>query len=359
MKKKLALVLALVMVAALFAGCGASSGATKAMDTIAMPAAAPAEYKSEAAYGGYIDNGYDYAAAEEAYYEPEAPMPQLTTAGDMPLNTNLPDGVKLIYRADINLESTEFDAAVEAIRTLAQQCGGYYESSNLDNYSAYRYAYYTIRVPAEQFETFCTAVSEISAEGVTFQMTNISRSAQDVSESYYDTESRLATQKTKLARLQDLLAKAENMEDIITIESAISDTEWQIENLTGTLRHYDSLVGYSTICVNISEVYKLSEIEEPAIGFGAKLAAAFRQGCTNFVNGLERAALRFARAWVGWLIFFVIVAVIVIAAVRISRRCRARRAERMAAGTAYAARPMPRHRRAAPAETPTEEKTEE
>ena len=49
---------------------------------------------------------------------------------------------------------------------------------------------------------------------------------------YYDNEARLTTQRTKLERLQELLSKAEAMEDIITIESAISETELQIEYLT-------------------------------------------------------------------------------------------------------------------------------
>ena len=336
MKKKLALVLALLMLAALLTGCGGSAK-TAAYDTasVAMPAAAPAmpmeaKAKAESAYGGYYDNGYDYAMAEEEIYydapaapmaEP-APLPALTGSGV------LPENVKLIYRADINLESTTFDAAVEAIRTLTESCGGYYENSSLDNYSSYRYAWYTIRIPAEQFEHFCATVAEIGASGETFQLNNISRSAEDVSEYYYDTESRLATQKTKLARLQKLLSEAEDMADIITIESAISDTEWQIENLTGTLRHSDSLVGYSTICVNISEVYQLSEIEQPAIGFGAKLAAAFKSGCSNFVNSLERTALRIARGWVGWLIFLVIAAAVILVGVRLSRRCKAKRAAR-------------------------------
>ena len=335
MKKKLALVLALLMLAALLTGCGGNAKSKAAYDTaaVAMPAAAPAmpmEAKAESGYGGY--NDYDYAMTEEEVYyeapaepmEAPAPLPELTGG-----NT-IPEGVKLIYRADVSLESTAFDAAVEAIRTLTESCGGYYENSSLDNYSSYRYAWYTIRVPAEQFEHFCATVAEIGAGGETFQLNNISRSAEDVSEYYYDTESRLATQKTKLARLQKLLSEAENMTDIITIESAISDTEWQIENLTGTLRHYDSLVGYSTICVNISEVYQLSEIEEPAIGFGAKLTAAFKSGCSNFVYGLERTALRIARGWVGWLIFIVIVLVVMLVIVRIVRRSKVKAAEREA-----------------------------
>lgn len=364
MKKKLALVLALLMLAALLTGCGGNAKSKAAYDTaaVAMPAAAPAmptEAKAESGYGGY--NDYDYAMTEEEVYyeapaepmEAPAPLPELTGG-----NT-IPEGVKLIYRADVSLESTAFDAAVEAIRTLTESCGGYYENSSLDNYSSYRYAWYTIRIPAEQFEHFCATVAEIGASGETFQLNNISRSAEDVSEYYYDTESRLATQKTKLARLQKLLSEAEDMADIITIESAISDTEWQIENLTGTLRHYDSLVGYSTVSVNISEVYKLSEIEQPAIGFGAKLSEAFKSGCTNFVNSLERTALRIARGWVGWLIFLVIAAVAVLVIVRIVRRSKAKageRSARRAAAQAKYAMPKPKQAEAEDAgEAPKEE----
>ena len=89
----------------------------------------------------------------------------------------------------------------------------------------------------------------------------------NISEQYYDTESRLVTQQTKLERLQTLLSQAETMEDIITIESAISETELEIEQLTGTLRQYDSLVDYSTVTISLEEVYRLSNVEEAPTSF--------------------------------------------------------------------------------------------
>lgn len=55
----------------------------------------------------------------------------------------------------------------------------------------------------------------------------------DVSEAYYDTEARLKTQQTKLDRLHALLEQAATMEDIIALETALSETELQIEYLTG------------------------------------------------------------------------------------------------------------------------------
>ena len=52
------------------------------------------------------------------------------------------------------------------------------------------------------------------------------------------------------------------MEDIIALESAISETELEIEFLTGSLRKYDSKINFSTITLSLREVYRLSTDEE-------------------------------------------------------------------------------------------------
>ncbi len=322
MKKKISLILILVMLAALLCGCGTKSapydkGAyyqTSSADTAPMePAMAPAAMaEAPMAMYGETESAYGWSEAKNKAEEP-VPMPEET-------GSSLPANVKLIYTAYIELESTEFDTALNGLNTLVAQLGGYFERSELNNYGTYRYGSYTVRVPAQNFEAFCTGAGELC------QMNNISRSAEDVSEYYYDTEARLTTQKTKLARLQDLLKQAEDMEDIITLESAISETELAIENLTGTLRKYDSLVGYATVHLTLSEVYKLTEVEEPVIGFGAKLAAAFKSGSTRFARGFENFLLSVARGWIGWLVFIIIVVVVVIIVKKIVRRCKAKAA---------------------------------
>ena len=110
------------------------------------------------------------------------------------------------------------------------------------------------------------------------------------------------------------------MEDIITIESAISETEWNIEDLSGTLRHYDALVDFATINVHVSEVYKYSDTEELPENFGDRLSSAMSRGWHSFVNGMEDFAVALAYSWM-WLILW---AVIIAAAVVILRRIRRR-----------------------------------
>ena len=267
---------------------------------------APEEAYEYAEYGESYDNGW--------VDEEEASMDAGSGGGALPAN------VKIIYTADISLESTEFEASAAGLEAMVAKAGGWFERSSLDNGGSYRTAYYTVRIPAERFQGFCDQVGSLC------KVNSLQKDARDVSELYYDTESRLVTQQTKLERLRELLAKAEDMADIISLESAISETELAIEQLTGTLRHYDSLVGYSTIEISLREVYKLTETEEPAIGFGAKLAAAFRSGTSGFVDGLQNAVLGLARNWTGWLIFLVICAVIALVIVRLTKRAKKRRA---------------------------------
>ena len=314
MKKNLTLIISVILIISLFAGCG---GASMSADSAVI---APSTPMTNGSYEESMKD-YDYGYS---YNEPEAPM-----APDMPAedaagsstntSSSLPANVKIIYTARLELETTEFDTTVAEMQNLVAALGGYFESSSVNNYSNYRNGNYTVRVPAANFDAFKNQVGQLC------QLRYTSTSAEDVSEYYYDTESRLITQQTKLARLQDLLSKAETMEDIITIESAISETEYMIEQLTGTLRHYDSLVGYSTVYISLNEVYQLSEIEEPVIGFWAKLGNAFANGTASFGKSVQRMLINFAYNWIGWLIFLAIAAVVIIFIVKRVKRVKPRR----------------------------------
>lgn len=167
--------------------------------------------------------------------------------------------------------------------------------------SGYRSGDYKVRIPADQFQPFLDRVGTLCH--VTYQ----EQTSENVSEAYYDAESRLATQRTKLERLQNLLAQAENMEDIITIESAISDTELEIERLTGTLRQYDAPGG-------LRHCPSLPPGGVPALqcgGAGYQFCkphgAAFASGWRGFVGALESLAVALAYGWV-WLLLLAAVA---------------------------------------------------
>ncbi len=301
MKKALSILLSLILLLSLTA-CG-SAPMDSATSAPMMPSTNGAMKE---------EMGFDYAVPDTPA---EAPMPAPNVSGGSELvSSTLPENVKMIYRGYLYLESTEFDAATAGLQELVSQMGGYFETSELNNYSPYRSAFYVVRVPSAKYNEFCGKVGTLA------QLNSQRHTSENVSEAYYDTESRLVTQRTKLDRLQELLAKADKMEDIITLESAIAETELQIERLTGTLRKYDALVDYATVEISLEEVYVLTEQEQPVIGFWPKLAEAFKTGTNRFVDDVESFALRFARNWVSRLIWLCIWVVIIVLVVRWLRK---------------------------------------
>jgi len=302
MKRTLALLLAAALSLSLVA-CGGSAGA----DTNGGAATAPSSPSaSSPSYGFSTDTPAEkgeLSTNRNDAADMDAPTPDTGAAGE---SGSVPSGQKLIRTAHLQMESTEFDAAVTALEELTAKLGGYYEQSSISNYhSNQRWGEYTIRIPAQQFQAFLDQAGDLC------HVTRQESSQDDVSEIYYDTAGRLKTQQIKLERLQQLLAKAEKMEDIITIESAISETEWAIEDLSGTLRHYDGKVNYATVHVTLSEVYKLSDVEQVPDSFGSRMKSAFSRGMRNFLNTLEDLAVSFAYSWVWWLLLIAAAAVVI------------------------------------------------
>ena len=279
MKRGFAWLLTLLALLGLLSGCG-GGGDTAAADTATSADTAD---NGTAASGGSYGAWAETEVAEDSGQAEDGASDRLENA-------------KMIYTARMEVETTAFDTAAADLRTLVEILGGYFEQAAVHNYgSGYRSGDYTVRIPADQFQAFLDQV------GTLCHVTYKEEGSENVSEAYYDAESRLVTQQTKLERLQNLLAQAENMEDIITIESAISDTELEIERLTGTLRQYDALVDYATVHLSLQEVYQLSNVEEPATSFASRMGAAFASGWRGFVGALESLAVALAYGWV-WLL---------------------------------------------------------
>lgn len=293
MKRMVSLLLALVL-ALVLAGCGASKAAGGASDSMAA---------SEPETGYWSNNSKSDDSYDEDGYDAEGEPAAASDPASRP--------VKMIYNGYMEMQTQDFDAAASGIEALVRELGGYFQQSSVSNRgsSSYRYGSYTIRIPAAQFETFFQRAGQLC------HVTYTNTTADDVSESYYDTEARLETARIKLERLQQLLAKATSMEDIITIESAISETEWDIENLSGTLRHYDALVDYATVNVELSEVYQLSGQDKAVTTFGGRLGQSFVNGLRAVGSALEDFAVWLAYSWV-WLAVIAAAAVIVIRIVR-------------------------------------------
>lgn len=236
------------------------------------------------------------------------------------------DSNKVIRTAKLTIQSTDFDAAVEALNQLTKEYGGWYETADVDGGSYYsknamRSGYYIVRVPKENFVAFRDGINGIG------HVYSISENTQDVGAVYYDTEARLATLTTKRERLLALLEQATVMEDIISLENALAEVQYEIDAHTASLRKYDSLIGYSTFHINLDEVVELTD--EPSIkeSFGSRFAANLKEGFKNFGDGMESFAIWFARNLIGIVIFAAVVAAVILVIRRNIKRRRTKKAE--------------------------------
>lgn len=282
--------------------------------------ATDAVYEAEnfSGYNKKYDSGYmDLNAPKE---EPSAPSREMgkeesyyTADSNLVQNSikNLnKDNLKLIYYASMQLQTTDYAEAESAIYKQVEAVGGYFQNVNVNNSSYYasdnyKSGNYTVRVPAERYADFINSVGE------TCHVVNISQSVEDVGESYFELEGRLETLRTKRDRLNELLKDAATMTDIIQLESELSNTEYEIENLTTRINHYDSLIGYSTVNIYLEQVIRTDTGVSQDNSFGARLVRSFKRGLTNFANDLEDLAFWFARNIIGIIIFVVIVFLII------------------------------------------------
>lgn len=291
--KKISLLLAIILsIILILSGCSGAKNSAEMMDAGAPAASAEPEKPMEDNYYAGGVKG-DYGAVDGG--------------ADIYNNSNN----KIIRTANLSIQTTGFDESVATLNRLTNELGGYFETAEVQSggyYNSYasRSAYYVVRIPKENFVAFRDGTSGIG------HVSSISENAQDVGETYYDTEARLKTLTTKRDRLLELLEKAVYMEDIITLENALADVQYQIDMHTATLRKYDSLIGYSTFYIRLNEVEKISEQPSVKESFGSKFISSLKKGFENFGRNLQNFAIWFARNLIGIVIFAAIVVVIVV-----------------------------------------------
>lgn len=300
-----ALLLTFALLTALLTGCGSSGG------NAAQPEGATADQYAA------IDTGAAAGSTEAGDYGFAAPGESGSEESAASAPTQRPEDAKLIYTGNLSLECTDLDAAMSGLESLVAEHGGYLESQEVYHESSWQNAHYTVRVPSGQYDAFLNAVTSWEGCTVTYQNSSV----EDVGEVYADIENRLETLSIKLDRLQNLLTQAENMEDIITIENAISEVESEIESLSGQKNRYDSLIDYSTIYIDLQQVSTLSEGVNPTLG--QRLSQGFIRGVQGFADGCANFLVWIVSHLIGVLIFLAVAAVAVVLLVRRFRRRRA------------------------------------
>ena len=148
---------------------------------------------------------------------------------------------KLIRTGNVTLEVKTVSDAEEKINAWAKNLGGYITNANTWENGAG----FTVRVPAERFDEAMAQAGEFG------RVTNRSVSSQDVSDNYYDLQSRLQTKYILRDKLTGYLNQAKDIKDLLEIERQLNSVLEDIDSTEGRFKRLSGQIDFSTIYINM------------------------------------------------------------------------------------------------------------
>jgi hypothetical protein len=110
----------------------------------------------------------------------------------------------------------------------------------------------------------------------------------DITKEYRDTYARAENLKVQEQSLQQLMAKAKSVDEILKIETELNRVRTDIDLLEGNLKQWDDLVQLSTIQISLTEVKEgeLKKVDVP--GIWGRAYNGFVGAVNNVLLGLEK-----------------------------------------------------------------------
>lgn len=240
MKRYFALFLALAMTVCLLCGCGSTSTEANKMT------------------GAVADGMAEIGTTEVVMEDAESMLSGSGTTTE----AVIPESTKLVRKAWIDAETEDLDPLLNTINQRISQLNGYIENREVYNGTkrggyAYRYANLTVRIPVDGMNDFVSQINENA------NVTSTNETTENITLTYVATESRMKALETEQARLLELLAQAESMDDLLQIEKRLTTVRTELETVTSQLRVYDNMVDYATIYLNLTEVKEYTVTQEP------------------------------------------------------------------------------------------------
>ncbi|MCG0239195.1 MAG: DUF4349 domain-containing protein [Firmicutes bacterium] len=276
--------LALLLGLVLLVGCGGGRPRVRSGAASGAQQVAPAEQAGSAA------DARDGLAADLPFVTQAAVgqgvSPPAGGAGAAALDP-APDR-KIILNADISLRVENARDTMARLQSLADFNRGYIVDARLEGTDEDGWTGQVVmRIPAANYHAAIAAVREL---GTVEQERQYS---QDVTDQYYDLETRIRIATEYEQQLRELAQKAGSFEEWLKLSQQINEVRVEIENLTGKLRRLQNQVEYSTLNVAFRQPPAGQRGEERA-GLWGRITHAFRES--------SREVWEFAQALIVWLV---------------------------------------------------------
>jgi hypothetical protein len=190
----------------------------------------------------------------------------------------------VISKGTVMLRSTDVAGARFDVRQIVDQYGGEVsdEQTDTDDDGEVVTAHLVLRIPSSDFGEAMADLEDVA------DLAFSGRSAKDVTTQVIDTRVRLRAQRRSIARIETLLDRAQNLRDIVLIESQLTRRQADLDSLEKQSAYLQDQTSLATITVDIDHEGAATQ-DEDRTGFLAGLAAGWH-GLVAVAVGLATAA---------------------------------------------------------------------
>lgn len=179
---------------------------------------------------------------------------------------------KLIKNGTVSFETFDLNQTRETILNTVKNYKGYISLDN-ENRSEYRISHtINVRVPYDNFDNLLETISK-GVEKFDVKRINIT----DVTEQFFDIETRLKNKKELEKRYLQILKKARTVKEILNVEREIGTLREEIEAAEGKLKYLKNQVSFSSLNITF---YK-QNFENESSSFWKNTNEAFINGFEN------------------------------------------------------------------------------
>jgi hypothetical protein len=288
--------LAAVSLATVVAGCGGGASDDSASRSTAGGAAAEKDVPAPAPADGLRDGA---AAKPEGVAKPGAkPAAALERA--------------VIATGSMQLASGDLEAARGQAIGLATGAGGHVddEQSQSDEHGRLVRVDLTLRVPAASFERTLDALGRLGV------VKHRQQSVEDVTTQVIDNSARIKAQSASVESVEQLLARANTIGEVISIENELARRQADLDSLKQQERWLADQTGMSTVQVSIVRTHKA------AAKHPAPTHAGFMAGLEGGWHALARTTVALSTVVGALLPFAVVLALVGAPAWFVARRRR-------------------------------------
>ena len=225
---------------------------------------------------------------------------------------------EVITSGSVTMTVDDPEAVAADLSRVVENLGGWVENitqqAATENTDAS--ARMVVRIPSQDV----TSTLERLADYGTVADINLART--DVTMQVRDLEARIRALNLSIARMEDLLARATTTTDLVNAEQMLTDRQSELESLLSQQALLADQVSMSTLDIQMWTVESAPEPEpEPATGFWAGLV----NGWNSFYD-TGSSTLMVIGAMLPWLVFFALLALVVVVIRRPLKRRQAAKA---------------------------------